>query len=102
MPNPNKKEEEHEFITSTRNRREASRKRAAEFESEDSEEVRDLKKRLAFAEENWREYKGLLHGALIALEDAKRVIEDGQKRIAALEPKDKPTPLVTKKKGRDA
>lgn len=65
----------------------------------DSEEVRELKKRLAFAEENWKEYKGLLHGALIALEDAKKVIEDGQKRIAELESREN-KPGAGKKKGR--
>jgi hypothetical protein len=97
---PNKKKKEHEFITSRKNRRETSRKRATEFESKDSEEVRDLKKRLAFAEDNWREYKGLLQGALIALEDAKKVIEDGQKGIAELESRDEPKARVTKKKGR--
>ena len=96
----NKDNGEHEFATGTRERRERNRKRAAEFESKDSEEVRDLKKKLAFAEQNWREYKGLLHGALIALEDAKTVIEDGQKRIAELESEDKPKPSVARKKSR--
>jgi hypothetical protein len=89
--------EEHEFAKSTRERREKARKRAEEFESKDTPEVQELKRRLAFAEDNWREYKGLLHGALIALEDAKRVIEDGQRRIAELEARSKPKPRSNKK-----
>ena len=96
----NKDNNEHEFPKSTRERRERNRKRAAEFESKDSPEVQELKKKLAFAERNWHEYKGLLHGALIALEDAKKVIEDGQKSIAELESRSEPKPRVAKKKGR--
>ena len=96
----NKDNNGHEFAKSTRERRERNRKRATQLESKDSEEVRDLKKRLAFAEHNWHEYKGLLHGALIALEDAKKVIEDGQKSIAELESRSEPKPRVAKKKGR--
>lgn len=77
----------------------AKGKNDGENESKDSEEVRDLKRRLAFAEDNWREYKSLLHAALIALEDAKKVIEEGQKRIAELQSEGKLKPRVAKKKG---
>ena len=96
----NKDNGEHKFAKSTRERRERNHKRAAEFESKDSPEVQELKKKLAFAEANWHEYKSLLHGALIALEDAKAVIEDGTKRIAEIEAKNKPKPRAGKNKGR--
>jgi hypothetical protein len=92
--------EEKDLKRITRERRERDHKRAAEFESKDSPEVQELKKKLAFAEHNWHEYKGLLHGTLIALEDAKKVIEDGQKSIAELESRSEPKPRVGKKKGR--
>jgi hypothetical protein len=50
--------EENDSKRITSEERERKRKPAAQLEPKDSEEVRVLKKRLAFAEDNWREYKG--------------------------------------------